>query len=520
MNKYLIGILALAAFLRLFLLGSVPASLYWEETALGYDAYSIWKTGKDFHGNVFPIVAFESFGDFKPSGYFYLAAPFVGLFGLNNWSIRLPSALAGILTVWLVYMIGNMLFRDKRTALWSAFVLAILPWHIQFSRAAFEVNVATMWLSLGVLLLLKARSRISYVWPAGLAFVFSMYTYHGLRVLAPLIAALIGWMYLKKQMLSPRLIGAVLVCVGLLLPLVLNIRNPVVNQRFAETSLFSTSPAVSSTNALRAVDGNTMWSRMLHHRYWEWGKEIISGALSHFSPKFLFFAGDGNQRHQTGHTGLFYWWTVLPLFFVIGKRSWKKDAFEILFILLWVVLATIPPALTNASPHTLRFLPAAPAAALLIGFALSQLIAVKHILFRLVICGLIAGEGFLYGFDYFTSYAARSSVDWQYGYEQLIHYIASRPNTQEYVQVTRAYGRPSMYFLYYLGYDPRLIQQQAEVVPKDQGELLAFDRFTFGPLDLSKKGLFVSDVPLSLGTLVKQIDSPTNKPVFYVYEIK
>lgn len=75
-----------------------------------------------------------------------------------------------------------------------------------------------------------------------------------------------------------------------------------------------------------------------------------------------------------------------------------------------------------------------------------------------------------------------------------------------------------MYFLYYLGYDPYKVQQETSTAPKDQGELLAFDRYTFGSIDFSKKGIIVNDSPLATGTLLKEIVLPTKKPVFYIYE--
>ena len=53
LDKLLLSlILLLAIFLRFFNLSNNPPSLYWEEAALGYDAYSILKTGKDFHGHL------------------------------------------------------------------------------------------------------------------------------------------------------------------------------------------------------------------------------------------------------------------------------------------------------------------------------------------------------------------------------------------------------------------------------------------------------------------------------------
>lgn len=516
----LLLILFLASCLRLVKLGSAPSSLYWEESALGYDAYSIWKTGKDFHGNSFPLIAFESFGDHKASGYFYVAAPFVGIFGLNNWSIRLPSAIAGIVSVLLIYLIAMELFKDKRTSLMTALTLSVLPWHIQFSRAAFEVNLATLWMMLGIYLLLLTRKKTFWILPSGLLFVLSAYTYQSARVLAPLIALLFLLWVGKKLFRSVWLGITVMLCAGLMLPMILNIRNPIVSQRFAETSLFSTSPAVEQTNALRAADDNTMLSHIIHHRYLVWGREIMGGMLSQLSPQFLWVKGDNNPRHQTGYTGLLYWWSIFPLLTLIGVKKISSEKKAITFALLWILLATIPPALTNLTPHTLRFLPASPAFALLIGFGLAKMMSWKKTMVSLFLFLLIVLEWGAYEFDYFTGYQIRSASSWQYGYKQAINFVAHYPNQEQLVQVTRAYGRPSMYFLYYLGYDPRLIQEVAVTLPKDQGELLAFDRFSFGPIDESEKGLAVSDKPLITGTLLQQINFLDATPAFYIYEIK
>src|SRR3989344_5582438 len=118
----LVLIIGLAAVLRLVGLGSNPPSLYWEEAALGYDAYSLWRTGKDYHGNSFPLVAFPSFGDYKPSLYFYVAAPFVGTLGLSEMAVRLPSALAGLLSGLVFYFIRRRLQISEKVQFITAFL--------------------------------------------------------------------------------------------------------------------------------------------------------------------------------------------------------------------------------------------------------------------------------------------------------------------------------------------------------------------------------------------------------------
>src|SRR3990172_3711920 len=105
-------ILILAAVLRFWHISQNPPSLYWDEASLGYNAYSILKTGRDEHGKFLPFTNFAAFGDYKPPGYIYFSVPSVGVFGLNEFAIRFPSAFFGILTVLLAYFLTKKLFEN------------------------------------------------------------------------------------------------------------------------------------------------------------------------------------------------------------------------------------------------------------------------------------------------------------------------------------------------------------------------------------------------------------------------
>jgi len=87
--------LLLAAFLRLFNLANFPTGINADEAAIGYNAYSLIERGKMSMEPLGQFI-FKSFGDYKPGLYFYLVLPLVKFFGLNAWSVRLPSALLGI----------------------------------------------------------------------------------------------------------------------------------------------------------------------------------------------------------------------------------------------------------------------------------------------------------------------------------------------------------------------------------------------------------------------------------------
>src|SRR3989338_9833529 len=128
----LILIILLAAFLRFWQLGENPPSLTWDEAAWGYNAYSLGIDGKDEFGRFLPLNYLESFGDFKPPVYAYLDIIPVKFLGLNEFAVRFPSALFGVLTVLLTYFLVKRLFPQSKQkenyAFVSSLFLAISPW--------------------------------------------------------------------------------------------------------------------------------------------------------------------------------------------------------------------------------------------------------------------------------------------------------------------------------------------------------------------------------------------------------
>ena len=103
-------ILLLAFLLRFWQINKIP-SLNPDEAALGYNAYSLIRTGKDEHGVSWPL-HFKSFGDYKPGGYVYLAIPFVKVLGLSPLAVRLPNLIFSVLTVYVLYRLVLLLTLD------------------------------------------------------------------------------------------------------------------------------------------------------------------------------------------------------------------------------------------------------------------------------------------------------------------------------------------------------------------------------------------------------------------------
>src|SRR3989338_5523974 len=93
----LIFIVFLSVMLRIPNLQKYPPSLYSDEANQGYNAFLLLKTLRDEHGNFLPL-SLRSFGDWKPPLQTYLMLPSIAIFGLNEFSVRIPNAILGTLT--------------------------------------------------------------------------------------------------------------------------------------------------------------------------------------------------------------------------------------------------------------------------------------------------------------------------------------------------------------------------------------------------------------------------------------
>jgi len=220
-------ILILASVLRLFSLGSLPPSLYWDEASLGYNAYSIAQSLKDEHGEFLPIDRFIAFGDYKPPGFIYAAALSVKFLGLNEMTIRLPSALAGIFLVYLTFLASLEIFGSRKIALLAALFISISPWSLHLSRGAFEANLAASFNLAGIYFFLKGRRNGFFLVPSFLFFILSFYTFNANRIIAPVLISVFSLIFLKqlKSKLNWLAVGFLLTIL-LLLPSLSFLRSP------------------------------------------------------------------------------------------------------------------------------------------------------------------------------------------------------------------------------------------------------------------------------------------------------
>lgn len=103
-----------------------------------------------------------SLGDFHPPLYYLLLKLWASFFGFNELSLRFPSVILSVATVWFIYLIGNKLFSQK-TGLLAAILLSTAPLHIYYSQEARMYALITFLVSLSFYFLLKLSERRIFI---------------------------------------------------------------------------------------------------------------------------------------------------------------------------------------------------------------------------------------------------------------------------------------------------------------------------------------------------------------------
>lgn len=490
----LILIILLAAFLRFYQLTNYPA-LNADEAAIGYNAYSLIQTGKDEHGNSWPV-HFQSFNDYKPGLYFYLVLPFVKILGLNELAVRIPGAFLGVATVLIVFFLAKELFKGEILALVAAFFLAISPWHIHFSRGGWEVNAATFFITVGVWLFLKALKNSKYYVLCAVFFVLSLYTYHAARVVVPLLG--LGFLILYRKKISKNLRAlAVALLLGLVLlaPLAKDLTTSVGISRVAGVGLFADPGPLERINEQRGehADFQGLPAKLLHNKAVNYGLAFLENWAEHFWGEFLFLTGDEIQRNRVPETGQMYLFDIIfliaGLIFIAKKpKGWKP-------ILIWLAIAPAASALTFQSPHALRaqnmVIPLVIISAYgLISLSkwLHKIVPKKRALDLIFVVFLIfvAWNFARYLHMYWVHMAKEYPFSSQYGVKELASYLKENGNKYEKIIVTDRYDQPYVLFLFYLKYPPEKFQGEHELTSRDKfgfSTVRIFDKYRFQTID-------------------------------------
>ena len=494
--KYiLLGILLLSAFLRLFLLSSVPPSASLDEASIGWNAYSILHTGKDEYGNQFPILL-RAYDDYRPALYVYLVVPFVKIFGLNAFSVRLPSVIFSILTVFAIYMLVKEMFKNQKVfnneklALITAFLVAISPWHIYLSRLGHEVNIGLSFFIFALLFFLKRRIYFSAFF-----FLLSFVSYQSEKIFIPVI--LFGvFLIFKKDItnLRKKIAIAAILSFIILLPFIKTTLSPDALLRFKATNIFDANKSrfIEQSLLLQKADKeHDFISKVLYNRRLLSIGIVSEAYLSHFNPVWLFTNASGDH-HKVPSFGLLYLWTlpfILIGIYVLISGNFDSKIKKLIF--LWFLAAPLSGAITTEYPHALRSLTFIPtweiftSIGLLFVYSLIRREKIRK--FALIFSFLITffTLALLYK-QYFEVFPRTQSGSFQYALSKAVPYVLENENSYRQVIFSNSDNlyQSYMFFLFYSKYDPALYQKQGGTESGGYSATHKFGKYEFRPFNI------------------------------------
>ncbi len=579
---FLLIILLVASFLRLWKLSDVPVSLFGDEMDVGYQAYSILKTGEDYSGNFMPL-HFESLAEWRTPLYLYSAVPTVALFGISPLGVRLPAALFGILGVLGMYLLVKEILNSQFSifneipnsktkiqnsevfALAAAFILAISPWHIQYSRAGFEVTELLAFLICGLYFFFRAlREKGKWLWISGVLLVATPLIYSTAKLFTPLLMLFLLVVWFKDLLKLPKksLVYCLLFIAFLGLPTIYSTLFSGGTQRFGYISVFTDpiiEPEVGSARLSDAiVRGDvvagyhpTSLDKFYHNKVVFWTDRILSNYLESFSTDFLFVNGDPNLRHSIKGMGQFFRVEFIALLvgivlFFAGKETRRTK----LFIAFWLLTGVVPASITrDGGNHATRLILILPPLVFLIAYGLvyayHALPKMYNRLLLIVYCLILFVSFIFYQHTYWVHNPFDSERWWHYGWTEAIQTIKEVDSKYDRVIISMS-GEPAwIFFASGYQYDPVKWHQgypMSKQTINGFGEISYLDKFYFGSFHPESGGIY--DLPKYIDTktlylanakeiganliqepervpnglfLVKAIGYPSGEPAFYLF---
>ncbi len=498
----LFAVLILAGVLRLWNLGGVPPSTSMDEASIGYNAYSVARTGVDEFGQ-FPFISQRGYDDWRRSSYLFLVAPFVSIFGLQSFAIRLPAVVLGVLTVWATYSIVMALWRknnDTRAhaiAMVAAVLLATSPWHIYLSRIGHETNAYLSASIFGLLFFLQGETqRLRYL--ASMSFfTLAIVSYYAGQVFIPLLG--MGLVFLYRQTLGAALvmdkqfrmlfIGVAVVCLwiaGMTF-------SPSAIVRFGGTSTFKPEAHWQEyTKRMerwrQAVENGDMVGRILNSSHLFPMQVFVEAYTSHYSPRWLFVNANAEPFKAPG-TGLLYFWqfpfVLLGMIIVLFGKS--LDSRRKTLIYLWFFLSALPGGIATGAPHAMRTYPSLFTwelfSAVGIVFALTHVKRAR--IYAMILMCIVSGVGIgTFLTNYFIRFPREQSASFHYAFSRAMPYVLSQEDAYKKIVFSneRNLYQSYMVFLYYSNYDPAVYLSQGGTRSGGYAETHAFGKYEFRPL--------------------------------------
>lgn len=510
-------IVAIGVGLRFVQLEQLPSGFYCDEAGNIYNTASILRTGRDESGAEWPLYIWSFDTSYKNPVFIYAAAIPVALFGPGPFAARATAAAFGTIAVVAIFFLGRAIAGNV-AGLFAALFLAIIPWHLHFSRIAFELISFPALFTIGAVgLVAFANGRRSLSW-AALALGASLYTYVPAKLFVPLFVATFAWLFRRElwQRRRESIVGGALLLAVALPTVVFDLSNQDRSSRYLRGTTFVT-----------ADMGITDIAAQLGANY------------THFySPSFLFHRGDRILRHAVqGHGELYS--AMAPLLLiglvaVVVEPSRKKG-----LVLVWLALYPLAAAFIRREiPSASRAIIGAPAFCLLAAFgcdwlwrripALGSKKLRAGVLSATALAGLaivLAAQTIQYWRLYsetYPLYTARHYIGFQYGHEQVVDYFLDHYDDYDrFLLSTSLSNQPEIFLRLFAGLQqppsdqPPPFEMPAKMDRATPSELKNYrgDRLLFAavPQDL----LYFADYEV-----LEKIQAPDGSSAFLLTEVR
>jgi len=463
----LLLLLLVAGFFRFYQLGKTPPGTNVDETAFGYNAYSINKIGRDEWGIRYPLI-FKSFGDYKPPGLVYTIAFLLNFFPLSTFIVRLPSAISGFLAIIGIFLLVKEFFPQKRFfPLFGAIIFAFSPWSFQLSRLFFDSNVALGIFIFGLFFLFRFINRQidnktllvldKSIWGAVFCFSLCSYFYVAYKVVGALLlffALLL--LFLDKKVTIQKAVLILFSYVIFIAPLLPQSFSATGRQRLAQQNNlinFGSELIINEKRGLCYLSSNKN-PTLTKICYFFWNKPLLrlegvaKSFVGHFSPEFLFFRGDESlydspQGYGNLHLCLipFYFLGLFAFFKQIATQ--KKVKLDLL--LAGLFLSPIPSSLVGTpSMHRANLMLPFLTLVILLGIDLivaflKKRIVVKQVFFFVLPVFLML-ESFRYLTNYFWAYTKSNDLVWRNGILPVMAYVQENQDKYDQIIFSNFYG--------------------------------------------------------------------------------
>jgi hypothetical protein len=443
---------------------------------MGYQAYSLLKTGCDYSGHC-PPIQFHSFSDVQPPIPIYLIAV-SNILGVNlDLSIRLVPAIFGTLGIFMTYLFVKNLKSKKIFDLdlpnlehFSALLIAIVPWHLTYSRIGFALALLYFFVLTGLYFftefLIKGKNMYLFLSLLFLGLTPMVYNTAKMAIIFyPLILLLFPNSY-RKILQSKNAKFFVLL---MFVPVIILFANGSTASRFDYISIFTDPVAGPEVNTQRMQDlgldpkvGSTtsLPSKIIHNKVIFFSQKFVDNLFGLLSTDFLFTKGDPNLRHSLNKWGMVYR-TFLPfllvgVYFIVKTNNKKLIGFLFSFSLVSLITSAVTrDGFSHASRSFMFLMPIIILCSIGISF-----INKKYKLLSVLFIAALVIESIYFVHDYWFHYRLESENSWSPGMKEISIKAGSIKNVP--VIVSPKNGNPLIFYVYYNRYDPAKFQKMVK----------------------------------------------------------